>query len=132
MFAKQNFEAQLNELYKRSDIKARFMLPRDFVVRELNARRNHEAKREKLKQMPLIGKMIYKNIETNYHESSCEPEFVLSLMDNLGIEYLNNDALKQIQDNQDAIYEKYYRKEYERKYAEKEAKYREKIMEKLN
>lgn len=127
MFAKDNFKIQLNDFCKRCDIKARFMLPRSFVVNELNARIRQKEKREKLKQIPLIGKMIYKNRAITYHESKCEPEFILSLMDNLGLDYLNNDSLKYIVENQDEIYEKFYRKDYERMYAEREARYRESL-----
>ena len=64
--AKQRFDNQLNSLCNRCNVKARFMLPREFAMREVKANQIKKQKaehgQEKAKQIPLIGKLISKHL----------------------------------------------------------------------
>ena len=82
-FAKDAFNADLDGIYKRFSIKARFILPREWVVNELNARKRKEENKEKIKELPLIGKMLYRYMP---YYRSYESEFLLTLMDKLGLD----------------------------------------------
>ena len=116
--AEDRFRAQLVELYIQFDKPCYIFLPRLFVVNELNARIKKEDKQKRLEKIPLIGKMIYQAIPRNYVDSSERCRFVLSLMDNLGIDYLDKERLNEIKKNVDTFYSKYYRESYEYKHRE--------------
>ncbi len=114
--AKKRFDNQLNNLCNRCNVKARFILPREFVVREVKAaqisKQKTEERREKVKQLPLIGRLISRHISVSDEDLS-QSEFILSLMDNLELDCLGTDELNQIRQNKEEIYEKYYRSDYE-------------------
>ena len=114
--AKQRFDNQLNSLCNRCNVKARFMLPREFAMREVKANQIKKQKaehgQEKAKQIPLIGKLISKHLSVSDEDLS-QSQFILSLIDNLGLDYLGTDELKQIVQNKEEIYQMYYRNDYE-------------------
>ena len=112
--AEDRFRAQLIEVYRQFDRPCYVFLPKFFVENELNARIRKEVKQERLKRIPLIGKMIYRYVPTNYVDSSERSKFVLSLMNNLGIDYLDKYKLNEIRENIDEFYTKHYRESYER------------------
>lgn len=116
--AEDRFRAQLIEVYRQFDSPRYVYLPKLFVINELNARIKKEDKQEKLKRIPLIGKMIYRAIPSNYVDSSERSKFVLSLMNNLNIDYLDKYKLNEIRANVGEFYAKYYRESYERKHRE--------------
>ena len=116
--AEDIFRAQLIELYRQFDKPCYVFLPRMFVENELNARIKKEDKQKMIERIPLIGKMIYRAIPSNYVDSSERSRFVLSLMDNLGIDYLDKEKINEIRGNVNIFYSKYYRENYERKYRE--------------
>ena len=121
--AEGRFRAQLVEVYRQFDKPCYVFLPRLFVINELNARIKKEDKQERIKRIPLIGKMIYRSIPSNYVDSSERSRFVLSLMNNLGIDYLDKYKLNEIRENIGEFYTKYYRENYERKHRESLIKY---------
>ena len=116
--ARDRFGAQLIEVYRQFDYPCYVFLPRMFVENELNARIKKEDNQERIKRIPLIGKMIYRAIPRNYVDSSERSKFVLSLMDNLGIDYLDKEKVNEIRASADDFYEKYYRESYERQHRE--------------
>lgn len=113
IYSKDKFNVQLNDLADRFNVKAKFILPREWVVNELNARKIKEQKKEKLKHLPLIGKMISRTIPTNSNKRSSESEFILELMDKLGLECLTTDLLSEILKNREEVYEKHFKTDYE-------------------
>lgn len=116
--AEDRFRAQLVELYRQFDKPCYVFLPRLLVINELNARIKKEDKQKRLERIPLIGKMIYRAIPSHYVDSSERSRFVLSLMDNLGIDYLDKEKINEIRKNVDTFYSRYYRESYEHKHRE--------------
>ena len=122
--AEDRFRAQLIEVYRQFDRPCYVFLPKFFVENELNARKRKEEKQEKFKRIPLIGKMIYRQIPAHYVDSSERSKFVLSLMDNLGTDYLDKEKINEVRENLNEFYSKYYRESYERQQRESLLKYK--------
>ncbi len=112
--AREIFHAQLLSLYREFDVAENMYLSKETVLNELNKRKKKEDKLEKRKKIPLIGKMLPRYIPGGYCGSSAESKFILSIMNNLGINYLDNKIVKYIWNNQKQFYEKYYREDYEK------------------
>lgn len=112
--ARDIFHAQLLSVYREFDVAENIYLSKEIVLNELNKRKKKEDKLEKRKKMPIIGKMLPRFIPGGYCGSSAESEFKLSIMNNLGIDYLDNKVVKYIWNNQKEFYEKYYREDYEK------------------
>lgn len=71
--------------------------------------KERENKKEQIKKVPLVGESIYRMIpRKDFVKSSELYKFILSLMDNLNLEYIDKSRIQQISDNRDEIYEKYF------------------------
>ncbi|MBR6778580.1 MAG: hypothetical protein IKM43_00285 [Clostridia bacterium] len=112
--SKDIFHAKLLSVYREFDDIENIHLTKTAVLNELNKRKKIEDKIEKINKLPLIGKMIPSFIPGGYCGSSEETKFILSIMNNLGIDYLDNNVIKYIWNNQKEFYEKYYREDYEK------------------
>lgn len=111
--AKDCFHAQLIRVYRKFDTLEYKHLSKDFVVNELNARKKKEKRLDRINKIPLIGNTIYGAIPSDYTTSSAESKFILSLMNNLGVYYLDKKDVGKIWKKKDEFYEKYYREKYE-------------------
>lgn len=111
--AKDIFREQLFSIYKKFDVPEHIYITKESIVNELSTRKEKENNVEKINSIPLIGKMIYRSIPRNYYKSSAESEFILSLMNHLDVDYLDNNIIKEIWENREAFYEKYYREKRE-------------------
>ena len=127
--AEDRFRAQLIEVYRQFDKPCYVFLPRVLVINELNARIRKEDKQKRLERIPLIGKMIYRAMPSDYVNSSERSKFVLSLMDNLGIDYLDKEKIDEVRENLNEFYSKFYRESYERQHKESLLKHKD-ILEK--
>lgn len=108
------FHSQLLNVYRTFELSEDVYLSKETVLHELNKRKKKEDKLEKMKKFPLIGKMIPRYIPGGYCGSSSESKFILSIMNNLGVDYLDSKIVKDIWHNQKEFYLKHYRKSYEK------------------
>ncbi len=111
------FHAQLLSVYREFDVEENVHLSKEVVITELNKRKKKEDKLKKINKIPLIGKMMPRFIPSGgYCGSSDESKFILSIMNNLGIDYLDNKVVKFIWKYRQEFYEEFYREDYEKEH----------------
>ena len=109
--AENVFRTQLLNLVSIFDSSEFVCVRREDVVEELQSQKKREERFEKIGQIPIVGKAIYKAMPKNNSTTSDNCEFMLSVMDKLGVNYLDANIVNSIREKPVVFYEKYYREE---------------------
>lgn len=120
---KSIFSTKLNKIYDEFINNGDIILKKESVTIEFKKKKEKENKKEQIKKVPLVGESIYRMLPRNYKTSSDRCKFILSLMDNLKLEYIDIHKMQQIMENRDEIYEEYYCRDYEYEFSAKLAQY---------
>ena len=102
------FNTKLNSLNDKFIKNKNLVLTKENVATKYEKKKNRENKKEQIKELPLIGESVYNMISKNRNNGSDRYKLILSLMDNLNLEYIDKSRMQQIIDNRDEIYEKYF------------------------
>lgn len=111
---KSIFNSKLNTLYDEFINNEDLVLTKELILSEFKKKKAKEDKREQIKKIPLIGESIDRIIpRNNFIKSSERCKFILSLMDKLGLQYIDKKQMQDISKNRDTIYEECFCKDNE-------------------